>query len=137
MAIASEISQLFNSPQVVPLKQWVDKTTEQYPYFALPLLLLVKRDSGNHDEALQRLAVMSPDRRDLSISSISFCKARNRKRKANRLKAIIRIILLLPSLRSSATAQRNLFLRSSSTQQSRKSRSSRKWRKNSRLSMTP
>ena len=37
MAIASEISQLFNSPQVVPLKQWDDKTTEQYPYFALPL----------------------------------------------------------------------------------------------------
>lgn len=69
MAIASEISQLFNSPQVVPLKQWVDKTTEQYPYFALPLLLLVKRDSGNHDEALQRLAVMSPDRRDLAIAT--------------------------------------------------------------------
>ncbi len=48
-----------------PQQSWVDEATRRYPYFALPLLLHVKQ-SGDTD-ALHRLSIMSPDRRDLSI----------------------------------------------------------------------
>ena len=53
------------SSNEAPAKQWVDDMTSRYPYFALPLLLHVKH-SGDQ-EALQRLSVMSPDRRDLAV----------------------------------------------------------------------
>ena len=46
-------------------QQWVDEATSQYPYFTLPLLLQLKHNGD--DDAMQRLAVMSPDRRDLAI----------------------------------------------------------------------
>lgn len=49
----------------MPEQQWVDEARKRYPYFALPLLLQLKH-SGD-DAAMQRLAVMSPDRRDLAI----------------------------------------------------------------------
>ncbi len=48
-----------------PEQQWVDEAARRYPYFTLPLLLKLRH--GSDDDALQRLAVMSPDRRDLAI----------------------------------------------------------------------
>ena len=48
-----------------PKQQWIDEMSRQYPYFTLPLLLHLKH--GSDDEAMQRLAVMSPDRKDLAI----------------------------------------------------------------------
>ena len=48
-----------------PERQWVDEMARQYPYFTLPLLLQLKH--GGDDKAMQHLAVMSPDRRDLAI----------------------------------------------------------------------
>ena len=64
MEISHDIKQLLASGEA-PQQQWLDDATKQYPYFALPLLLHVKH--SNDQEALHRLSIMSPDRRDLAI----------------------------------------------------------------------
>ena len=64
MNISNDISRLIATGEA-PQQQWVDDMTRRYPYFALPLLLHVKHTSDT--EALHRLSIMSPDRRDLSI----------------------------------------------------------------------
>ncbi len=64
MTISQDIERLLNSGET-PEQQWVDEARERYPYFSLPLLLHVKHN-GNQ-EALHRLSIMSPDRRDLAI----------------------------------------------------------------------
>lgn len=69
MNIASDISHLLSTPSDVPSQEWSSEARKQYPYFALPLLLQVKRNGGNNDKALQLLAIMSPDRRDLAITT--------------------------------------------------------------------
>ena len=48
-----------------PDGKWLEQVTQRYPYFTLPLLMHVKH-TGDSD-ALQRLAIMSSDRRDLAI----------------------------------------------------------------------
>jgi hypothetical protein len=62
--LSDDIEKLLDG-DVAPGQQWVDEAMQRYPYFTLPLLLHVKHTSDN--EALQRLAIMSPDRRDLAI----------------------------------------------------------------------
>ncbi|MBP5688079.1 MAG: hypothetical protein J6X22_05480 [Muribaculaceae bacterium] len=64
MELLSDIEKIL-SEGGVPEQQWVDEVRKQYPYFALPLLLQLKHNGD--DNAMQRLAVMSPDRRDLAI----------------------------------------------------------------------
>ena len=64
MNLSDDIEKLLDG-DVAPGQQWVDEAMQRYPYFTLPLLLHVKHTSDN--EALQRLAIMSPDRRDLAI----------------------------------------------------------------------
>ena len=60
-----DISQVLGSEQEQE-QQWLEEAQQRYPYFALPLLLQAKRHNSS-DELLQQLALMSPDRRDLSI----------------------------------------------------------------------
>jgi hypothetical protein len=55
----TKLGEIFNGD-----KAKLDETAERYPYFTLPLLLKVK---NGDDQALQRLSIMSPDRRDLAI----------------------------------------------------------------------
>ena len=64
MIIGEDIEKLLDSDKA-PEQQWVDEAMQRYPYFALPLLLQVKHNGDQ--EALHRLSIMSPDRRDLSI----------------------------------------------------------------------
>ena len=64
MEISHDIEQLLASGEA-PRQEWLDNVARQYPYFALPLLLHVKHNGDEH--ALQRLSIMSPDRRDLAI----------------------------------------------------------------------
>ena len=65
MDLKTDIASLLSSGRA-PERQWLDEVTERYPYFTLPLLLHVKH-SGDRQE-LQRLATLSPDRRDLAIT---------------------------------------------------------------------
>ncbi len=64
MNLSHDISSLLASGNA-PDRQWLDEVTKRYPYFTLPLLLHV-RNTGDK-QALQRLATLSPDRRDLAI----------------------------------------------------------------------
>ena len=64
MELFIDIEKIISNNQA-PEQQWIDEMSRQYPYFALPLLLQLKH--GGNDDAMQRLAVMSPDRRDLAI----------------------------------------------------------------------
>ncbi len=64
MELFSDIEKILSEGKT-PNKQWIDEMSRQYPYFTLPLLLQLKH--GSDDDAMQRLAVMSPDRRDLAI----------------------------------------------------------------------
>ena len=64
MNITNEIENILSEGKA-PEHKHVDEMTRQHPYFTLPLLLLAKHNGD--DDAMQRLAVMSPDRRDLAI----------------------------------------------------------------------
>jgi tetratricopeptide (TPR) repeat protein len=64
MNIREDIERLLDRGEA-PEQQWVDGAMRRYPYFALPLLLHVKHNDDQ--QALHRLSIMSPDRRDLSI----------------------------------------------------------------------
>ena len=64
MNIGNDIENLLDKGDA-PEQQWVDEAMRRYPYFALPLLLHVKHNGD--EEALHRVSIMSPDRRDLSI----------------------------------------------------------------------
>ena len=64
MNLFNDIEKMLSEGKM-PEQQWVDEARQRYPYFVLPLLLLLKH-SGD-DDAMQHLAVMSPDRRDLAI----------------------------------------------------------------------
>ena len=64
MNIGNDIERLLNKGDA-PEQQWVDEVMRRYPYFALPLLLHVKHNGD--EQALHRVSIMSPDRRDLSI----------------------------------------------------------------------
>ena len=64
MNLENDISQLLSSGNA-PDKLWLHEVTKRYPYFTVPLLLHV-RHTGDK-QALQRLATLSPDRRDLAI----------------------------------------------------------------------
>ena len=57
----TKLDDIFNGDQA-----GLDEAAERYPYFTLPLLLKVK---NGDNQALQRLSIMSPDRRDLAIVS--------------------------------------------------------------------
>ena len=70
MHITNDISHLLDTPNAVPSQEWIDEARKLYPYFSLPLLLQVKRSAGDdNQQALQLLAIMSPDRRDLAITT--------------------------------------------------------------------
>lgn len=64
MNYCNDIEQLLDGNKA-PEQQWIDEITRQHPYFTLPILLKVKHNGGQDD--LQKLALMSPDRRDLAI----------------------------------------------------------------------
>ncbi len=64
MELFNDIEKILSEAKT-PEQQWIDEMSRQYPYFTLPLLLHLKH--GSDDEAMQRLAVMSPDRKDLAI----------------------------------------------------------------------
>ena len=67
MDIAADIKQILESPDATITKEWLDATLKEYPYFALPLLLFLKRNSSHidnveHRDVLARIAIMTPDR---------------------------------------------------------------------------
>lgn len=64
MKLYSDIGKILSEGKA-PEQQWVDEARQRHPYFTLPLLLHVKHGGDEND--MQRLAVMSPDRRDLAI----------------------------------------------------------------------
>ena len=64
MNVTCDIEKMLDG-DLAPEQQWVDDAMRHYPYFALPLLLHVKH--SDDQQALHRLSIMSPDRRDLSI----------------------------------------------------------------------
>ena len=64
MELFTDIEKIISNDKA-PGQQWIDEAMQRYPYFVLPLLLQLKH--GGDDEAMQRLSVMSPDRRDLAI----------------------------------------------------------------------
>lgn len=49
-------------------RDWLDGAMEQYPYFNLPLLLYLKQHgTDGEQELLDRMAIMSPDRKSLAL----------------------------------------------------------------------
>lgn len=55
--------------QTPPTTQWVEQMEQDYPFFTLPRLLLLRHGAPDPDgHLLQRLAIASPDRRDLALS---------------------------------------------------------------------
>ena len=65
--ISDILAKLANDRQPVT-RQWLDASMRQYPYFALPLLLYLKRNGiQDNDQLLARLAIATPDRRALAM----------------------------------------------------------------------
>ena len=63
-----EIMRLVVDPSAPVGREWLDEVLAQHPYYALPLLLFLKRNgvTGNED-LLARLAIACPDRRTLAL----------------------------------------------------------------------
>ena len=71
MNISNDIERLLASGEQ-PEQQWVDEVQRDYPYFALPLLMKAKQASkegyDSDESIMQRLSLMSPDRKALAIA---------------------------------------------------------------------
>lgn len=50
MSLQEKIISLIDNPTVVPQKEWVDEMSERYPYFVMPVSMLLKRSSELTDE---------------------------------------------------------------------------------------
>jgi hypothetical protein len=68
MDIINDIKTLLSDSNAQVTTEWLDEACRQYPYFNLPLLLYLKRNGNDENDALMgRLAIASPDRKALSF----------------------------------------------------------------------